>query len=137
MRLAELIAKVESLRPSEYDKDELTQWVNELEFQAVDQVINRAVGRHMEFKPYNYELDAEKELLIPDQFSGAYTTYLFSKIDYMNAETERYQLDATMHEAEWNAYASWFRRHNRPKRKQHWHEHCFWIPHTPGDTTAQ
>lgn len=39
MTLGTLISKVTLLRPSEYDKDELTQWVNEVEFMAYDQVI--------------------------------------------------------------------------------------------------
>lgn len=131
MKLAELIAKVESLRPSEYDKDELTQWVNEIEFQAVDTVFNKAMGVNMEFKKYNYELNAETELLIPDQFNGVYLTYLFTKIDYFNAETDRYSLDSTMHEAEWTAFANWFRRHFRPKRRLHapWYA----TPVMPGD----
>ena len=28
MKLAELIARAQSLKPSEYDKDDMTQWVN-------------------------------------------------------------------------------------------------------------
>lgn len=42
MTLGTLISKVTLLRPSEYDKDELTQWVNEVEFMAYDQVIGMA-----------------------------------------------------------------------------------------------
>ena len=42
MTLSELIANITSFRPSEYTKDMLTQWVNEVEFMAMDQVISRA-----------------------------------------------------------------------------------------------
>lgn len=116
MTLAELIAKVELLKPSEYDKTELTQWVSEVEFMAVDQVINRAEGRRIVFEPYNYETDGEKVLLIPDQFNGVYTSYLFTKIDYNNAEIDRYNMDAAQFDAEWNQYAGWYRRTHYPRR---------------------
>lgn len=120
MTLSEVIAKVQELKPSEYDKVELTQWVNEVEFMAVDQVINRAEPKpgetDTEYKAYDYELDAERELLIPDQFSDCYISYLFSKIDFNNAEIERYNLDAAQFEAEWQAYAAWYRRSHFPRR---------------------
>lgn len=116
MRLAEVISKAENLRPSEYDKTELTGWLNEVEFMAVDQVINKASGYDIRYRMYDYELDAETELLIPDQFINTYVTYIFSKIDYNNAEIERYNLDAAAFEAEWQAYAAWFRREHMPKR---------------------
>lgn len=42
MTLSECVAKVMQLRPSEFDKDDLTGWVNEVEFLAYDQVLSRA-----------------------------------------------------------------------------------------------
>ena len=119
MTLGELITKVEELSPSEYDKTELTQWVSELEFMAVDQVFSKAFGVSVEYKPYNYELDAEKELLIPDQFNGVYTSYISTKIDYNNREIDRYNVDAVQFESEWQAFASWYRRQYKPRRKRH------------------
>lgn len=153
MTLGELIGKVTLLRPSEYDKDELTQWVNEVEFMAYDQVIGMAepekeaptqstvtvkrteVGdsangtaeaqpdnkppKLAEYQPYEYSKDVDKILLIPNQFGGVYTSYLFSKIDFNNAEIDRYNLDAAMFSSEWAAYAGWYRRSHRPRRVTH------------------
>ncbi len=152
MTLGTLISKVTLLRPSEYDKDELTQWVNEVEFMAYDQVIGMAepefslgmiAGKDpvtvtpvqpgdssenpiipvlitkKEYTPYEYDRDVERVLLIPDQFSGVYTSYLFSKIDFHNAEIERYNLDASMFSSEWAAYAGWYRRTHMPKEVRH------------------
>lgn len=136
MKLAELIAKVEQTRPSSYDKNDLTQWVNEIEYQAIEQVFSRCEQRVLslpcefcdkkdscdnkptleEFKGYQYDLDADAELMIPNQFIGTYTSYLYAKIDFNNAELDRYQMDLAMHEAEWQAFASWFRRNHRPRR---------------------
>lgn len=152
MTLGTLISKVTLLRPSEYDKDELTQWVNEVEFMAYDQVIGMAEPpfppgmmaakdpvtvysvkpgdetsptpppeppKPQEYEPYEYSRDADKTLLIPDQFNGVYTSYLFSKIDFNNAEIDRYNLDATMFSSEWAAYAGWYRRTHMPKEVRH------------------
>lgn len=152
MTLGTLISKVTLLRPSEYDKDELTQWVNEVEFMAYDQVIGMAEPlfppgmiaakdpvtgypvkpgdetsptpppeppKPQEYEPYEYSRDVDKTLMIPDQFNGVYTSYLFSKIDFNNAEIDRYNLDATMFSSEWAAYAGWYRRTHRPKEVRH------------------
>lgn len=151
MTLGTLISKVTLLRPSEYDKDELTQWVNEVEFMAYDQVIGMAEPpfppgmmaakdpvtvypfnpgdetsptppeppKSQEYEPYEYSRDVDKTLLIPDQFNGVYTSYLFSKIDFNNAEIDRYNLDAAMFSSEWAAYAGWYRRTHRPKEVRH------------------
>lgn len=115
MTLAELIAKVNHLRPSQYDKYDLTAWVNEIEFRVVDEVINRSLFMNHPYETYNYDEDCDKVLLIPDQFSEVYETYLFAKIDYSNAEIDRYNMDVAMADAAWDSYASWYRRHHYPK----------------------
>ncbi len=146
MTLSELIANITSFRPSEYTKDMLTQWVNEVEFMAMDQVISRAeppkppiqkepvtvlpgVDNYKPdeqppteptaFKSYVYDEDAERELLIPDQFNACYTTYVFAKIDFYNCEVNRYNMEAAAFENEWNQYASWYRRTHMPLRRPH------------------
>lgn len=138
MKLAEIIATVEQTRPSSYDKNTLTQWLNELEFQAIDQVFSKHEPPEPpicltckekdtceEYRPpevfngYVYDLDADTELMIPNQFSGTYTSYLYAKIDFNNAELDRYQMDVAMHEAEWQAFAAWYRRTHKPRRKNH------------------
>lgn len=117
MTLAEIVAKANELRPSEYTKDDLTQWVNEVERMAVDQVFEKAFGP-IRFEPYHYDLDSEKKLLIPDEYTGCYLTYIFTKADHLNGETNRYNVDAMAFESEWQQFASYFRRHYKPKRRR-------------------
>lgn len=121
MTLAEIIAKAESLYPSEYDKYELTQWVNEVEFMAVDKVLNRIAGDQTVYKPLDYDKDFERVLLIPDQFSGVYLTYISTKIDFNYRELDRYNLDSQLFEAEWKEYAYYMRRRYKP-RKPGWYD---------------
>lgn len=124
MTLAELIAEVGELRPHQYGADHLTGWVNEIEARAVRDVINRAAGNNVEFVPYKYDLDAEKELKIPDEHKAVYESYLFARIDYTNGEIERYNADAAMYDAAWHEYAAEYRRENRPKSYEASHACC-------------
>jgi hypothetical protein len=128
MTLAKLIAQIQTLRPSQYDEHQLTAWVNEIEAQAVDEVFNRAMFDNTEFKPYDIDLDAEKELLIPDENSDVYLHYLAAKIDYWNGEIDRYNNSAVMYDASWNAFASKYRRNHKPRCTAPRTYGCLWWP---------
>lgn len=113
MKLSELVAEVNDLRPNSYSEDVITSFINEIEQRVVGEVISKATT--VTWTPYVYDTDADKTLLVPDQFKEVYTSYVFAKIDYMNAETARYQYDGLLAEAAFKGYASWYRRENRPK----------------------
>ena len=115
MKLATLISKIQTLRPSQYDEQQLTEWVNEVEAQVVETILNRAVGNNIEFKPYNIAVDAEKELLIPDENCDVYLHYLAAKIDYWNSEIDRYNNSVAMYSASWQSFATKYRRNHIPK----------------------
>lgn len=115
MTLAKLIAEIQTLRPSQYDEHQLTAWVNEIEAQTVDEVYNKAMFDQTEFTPYDIDLDAEKELLIPDEHAEVYLHYLASKIDYWNGEIDRYNNSAAMYGASWATFANKYRRHHKPR----------------------
>lgn len=116
MQLATIISMVDRLKPNHYDKDLKTQWINEVEAEAIEQVINRAVGNDILFKPYAYDEDEQTELHIPDQFSDVYIGYLSAKIDYHNAEYDRYNAAVALYTAAFGQYAAWYRRNNMPKQ---------------------
>lgn len=120
MTIAELIAYVDTIRPNAYDKDVMTGWLNEIERQVWEQIISRAVPEKgtdpIEYQgPYDYEMDAEKELLVDDTHKDVYVTYILSKMDYANMELDRYNADAAMHQAAWDSYAAEYRRNHLPK----------------------
>jgi len=126
MTLATLITKIEKLRPSQFDKDELTDWVNEIESQVVDQIFNKAEGDEHVFTPYKYDEDYDRELMLPEQHTDIYLHYLAAKIDYWNSEIERFNNSAAMYQSAWDSYAAEYRRNNMPKQlKRPCHE---WWP---------
>ena len=116
MTVGELIERIIMLRGRQYDEDIMVGWLNEIEGQGVDDVVNRAEGYDMVFKPLSYAQDTERQLTIPERFQDAYINYMLSKIDYHNQETERYNNDVVMYNSAYDAYAAWFRRTHKPKR---------------------
>lgn len=120
MNLGEMIAQIDKIRPSHYDKDDLTGWISEVDQRVVDEVLNKAVGFYLVFDPYLYDQDSERTLLIPNQFKEVYETYVYAKIDFSNAEIDRYNMDAAMAASAWNTFAAWFRRTHLPKPDPHW-----------------
>lgn len=116
MRLGELIETVIRTRGRQYSEDIMTGWLNEIEGQVIDEVINKAEGYDLEFKPMTYDLDAERELSVPDRFQDVYINYMLSKIDFHNQETERYNNDVVMYNSAYDAFTSWFKQNHMPKR---------------------
>lgn len=70
MKVAEIIAAIDELRPNEYSASMKTKWLSECEGTIVDEVLNRAEGNNIEFEGYDYETDQEKETLLPDSICG-------------------------------------------------------------------
>ena len=125
MTLAQVIADVGDLRPHQYSADQLTGWLNEVEARAARDVVNRAEGNDIDWKPYTYAKDADRELLIPDEHKAVYESYLFARIDYTNAEMERYNADSAMWASAWQEYAAEYRREHRPKSYEITLHQCF------------
>lgn len=126
MTLAELIAYVDQIRPNAFDKEQETGWVNEIEHKVYDQVVSRAVDAGDFYGPYNYELDAERTLLVEDAHKAVYVAYLLAQMDYANMELDRYNADAAMHQAAWQEYAAEYRRNHVPRSHELTLPHCLW-----------
>lgn len=115
MTLADLIAAVDLNKPNAYDKHIKTTWVNEVEFKVITEVLNRAEGVDIEFKPFEYDLDDMRELSLPAQFTDIYMMYLYAKIDFNNSEIGRYNNSVAMFEAAFSDFASYYKRTHKPK----------------------
>ena len=100
MTVGKLIETVTVLVGQQYDLEMMVGWLNEIEGQVLDQVVNRSQGYDIEFKPFTDE-DMERELTVPDRFQDVYINYLRAKVDIANQETERYNNDAAMFDAAW------------------------------------
>lgn len=117
MTIDELITYCDETRPNQYTNEHKIRWINEVEYKVVNEVINKIAGpEYLIFEPYSYDKDKDTELLVPDQFDDVYITYIYSKVDFTNAEMERYTADAAMFSAAWSEFAAWARREYKPLR---------------------
>ncbi len=116
MKVSEIIAAVDELRPNEYSASMKTRWLSECEGTIVDEVLNRAEGNNIEFSGYRYETDQEKETLLPDRFTDIYLHYIRAKIEFYDEETANYNNTVAIYQASYAQYAAWYRRNHMPKR---------------------
>ena len=116
MKVAEVIAMVDGLRPNGYDADIKAKWLSEVDGMIVDEIINLAEGNEIEFGKYEYAEDAEKETVLPDRFTDIYEHYIKSKIEFYDDETVNYNNEVAAFQASYSQYAAWYRRNHMPKQ---------------------
>ena len=107
MKLGRMIALVDNMKPNQYTAEMKTKWLSEVEGTVVDEILNQAAGNQIVFDGYDYNSDAEREMMVPDTHLDIYQYYLFAKIDYQNSELERYNNDTAMYYAALEDYAKW------------------------------
>lgn len=115
MTLGQLIAEIETIKPHEFPKETVTRWITEVESAAVEQIFNHAEGTDIQFERYDYELDHEKEMQIPDRFADVYLNYAAAKIDYANREYGGYNNAVAMYQAAFEELAAYWKRTHRQK----------------------
>ena len=130
MTLIEMIAMVDEIRPNQISKQTKTTWLNEIEHRVFDEVLSRAecFCPWFKYKPYDYEIDDDTELAVPDYYGDVYRTYICSKIDVTLGEIDRYNNDAALFDAAWRDYAAWYRRTHMPKERRHHGPFAFFEP---------
>lgn len=117
MNVTEIIACVDKLRPNGYDQEDKTRWLSEIEGMIVDEILNMAEGNDIVFTGYKYELDAEKETILPDRFTDIYIHYLKAKIELNDDELTQYNKEVMVYQSAYDQYAAWYRRNHMPKRR--------------------
>lgn len=115
MTLGQLVAEIETVKPHEFPKETVTRWLTEVENAAVEQIFNHAEGTDIRFERYDYELDHEKEMNIPDRFADVYLNYAAAKIDYANREYGGYNNAVAMYQAAFDELAAYWKRTHRQK----------------------
>lgn len=116
MTVAEIIAVVDQLRPNQYDEEQKTMWLSEVEGIIVDEIVNRAEGKHIRFDQYCYEADAEKETILPARFIDIYLHYIRAKMELYDDEMNQYNNSVMAYQTAYDSYAAFYRRTHMPKQ---------------------
>lgn len=111
MRLAEVIAQVDDIKPNAFSNEAKTLWINEIEGKVQTDVFLLAVDN---ITQYTYEEDKDTVLLVNPPHDKLYREYLTARIDYANGEYNKYQNTMQMFNEFWNEFVIWFARNYRP-----------------------
>lgn len=117
MTIQDAIDQVTRLWPSDYDGNDMVIWLNRVENQIYNEIIQtHEGGENIERPAFDEDTDWEEtSLLAPAPYDELYLYYLEYQIDYHNIETEKAGNSMAMFSAAYSAYADWYNRTHRPK----------------------
>lgn len=115
MTVWEAIAKVDDLKPNQYDTNTKIGWLSKLDGQIYVEVISTHEDKQAESFSGNYFSDQNVQLLVPHPFDeDLYVYFLQAQIDKENGETAKYNQSITLYNNAFLQYQSWYNRTHMP-----------------------
>ena len=91
MTIAEVISKVDALKPNTYAPEDKVDWLSTLDARVKSKIIDTHVHNEpIFFYGYDGINDMETELLVPAPYDEMYLRWLEAMIDYHNSDDDRY-----------------------------------------------
>lgn len=119
MTIAEVISRVDALKPNSYTPEDKVEWLSNLDARVKSQIID-AHERHgcpVCFFGYDSELDMDTDLLVPAPYDEMYLRWLEAMIDYHNSEDARYNNAIMLFNNAYEGYKKHYTRTHMPKNK--------------------
>lgn len=115
MTIIEAINRIDSLKPNTYVDCDKVKWLSQLDGLIKKEVIDTHEGAEdVIFTGYD-GTDVETVLLVPAPYDNVYISWLESRIDYANGETNRYQNSSIMYNTDYIQYVNYYNRTHMPK----------------------
>lgn len=113
MQIDEIIARVDSLEPNQYDKETKLSWISQLDGKIFSEIIltHDDTGRMM-YLPY--ESGDEEPIAGPPYGEDMYCYYLEAMIAQHNMETSKYNQKMLAYNNAYAEFANWYNRTHRP-----------------------
>ena len=152
MKLSDVIARVDDIKPNAFTDATKTAWINECEGLVQTEVMLIAAEDVIQ---YDYDADAQTELLVRPPHDKIYWAYLSALIDFANGEYNKYQNTMQLFNNYFGEYMRWYALRYRPADGEAIEKgyylsayaiavkHCFdgseeeWLASLKGDTGAQ
>lgn len=116
MTTTEVLERVMRDRPGESTGKDMLRWLHQLDCKWYERMVASHEGGEDVQKPEPYSEGTEQELLIAPPHDEVYIHYLYSKIDHMLGEIDRYNLSATLFHDGWMEACKEYHRTHMPRR---------------------
>lgn len=115
MTIAEVISKVDTLKPNTYTMEDKIGWLSTLDHRVKSQIIDaHECNEPIYFYGYDSLNDQETELLVPAPYDEMYLRWLEAMIDYHNSEDDRYNNAIILFNNAYEGYKKHFTRTHMP-----------------------
>ena len=116
MTIQEALDIVDEMKPKMMSRKLKIKYLQEIEQLIHTEILMKHVhAEEQETKPaYSEDSDPGTELIVPDPYSMVYVHWLMAKIDEMNQEDLRYNIDRAKFEQEYMTMQDWWNRTYMP-----------------------
>ena len=111
MKIGDVIAYVDRIKPNAFDTADKLIWLNEAEGLVQSEVLYLAAADMVEYTP---ETDLETELLLRSPHDKVYRSYLVAMIDLANGEYNRYANTVEVFNTQFAELSCWYADRYRP-----------------------
>lgn len=118
MTIAEVISKVDALKPNTYTTEDKIGWLSTLDKRVKNKIINAHESQNpVYFYGYESDVDQDTILLVPPPYDEMYLRWLEAQIDYYNSENARYNNSIMLFNGIYDDYKRYYTRTRMPVSK--------------------
>jgi hypothetical protein len=118
MTIAEVISKVDALKPNTYTTEDKIGWLSTLDKRVKNKIINAHESQNpVYFYGYESDVDQETILLVPPPYDEMYLRWMEAQIDYYNSENARYNNSIMLFNGIYDDYKRHYTRTRMPVSK--------------------
>lgn len=108
MKISELYAYIDTVKPNDFGEAVKNVWLNEVEGAVQSQVMLLAPEETVVYSYDPSDAQTDAELLVGAPHLKLYYAYLTAMIDFANGEYTNYSNTLTLFNTFWNEYAAWY-----------------------------
>lgn len=115
MTIAEVIARVDNVKPNTYEQLTKIKWLSQLEWSIKREIVDVHEGSsEVEFNGFDENTPLETRLIAPEPYDEIYIRWLEAQIDYANGEIGRYNNSMAMFNTAMESFRSFYYRTHLP-----------------------
>lgn len=120
MKVNEMIARVDEIRPNAFSQETKLGWMNELFAKVKEEVWDtheevNSEDLYVKYSKVEDEISGMSEINVPVSHLDFVEYFLMGKIDLANADYERYSNSLVLFNTAYLNYRQWYNRNYMPK----------------------